>query len=168
VHTHKHISLQKPSRKAALYIWLFIFELNDTPAIKLIKASPYKAAVALTPGVLCTHVEARERRCGHGWAGAPGYTRDGCTTKPTQEITPCTGSKLKKPLRYASHWKAYTASQILPLSLAFSLALSGVGDDQYGALLLEQIRICNGLDPDEFSTALLKNERLFTAHAEAK
>lgn len=122
--------------------------------------------VALTPGVLRTNAEARERHCGHGWAGAPGYTRDGCTTKPTQEITQCTGSKLKKPLRYASHSKAYSVSQILPLSLAFSL--SGVGDDQYGALLLEQIRICNGLDPDEFSTALLKNERLFTAHAAAK
>ncbi len=49
-----------------------------------------------------------------------------------------------------------------------SLSLSGVGDDQYGALLLEQIRICNGLNPDEFSTALLKNEQLFTAHAAAK
>lgn len=85
---------------------------------------------------------------------------------PLRRLLSARGSKLKKPLRYASHSKAYTASQIY--FLPPSLSLSGVGDDQYGALLLEQIRICNGLNPDEFSTALLKNEQLFTAHAAAK
>lgn len=82
---------------------------------------------------------------------------------PLRRLLSARGSKLKKPLRYASHSKAFTASQIL----SPSLSLSGVGDDQYRTLLLEQIRICNGLDRDKFSTALLK-KRLFTAHAAAK
>ncbi len=95
-HTHTQTYLCKSEVRKQHNIWKFIFELYDASAIKLIKASPYTATVAVTPGALRTRAEARERRCGHGWAGAPGYTKDGCTTKPTQEITQCTGVKTQK------------------------------------------------------------------------
>lgn len=92
--THTHLFKSEVGKQHK--IWLFIFKLYDSSAIKLIKASPYMATVAVTPGALGTRAEARERCCGHGWAGAPGYTKDSCTTKPTQEITQCTGVKTQK------------------------------------------------------------------------